>query len=434
MVSLSRYEQQLGEGREGRLKQICIENIIRYAEIVGATELCEVTKATVFCGAHNYLNVVDSDDPAKVFSLVNLGVEETVPFDTTYENCYIQSCVAPCDQWSPEPFGQDAELFDRNRQFIDMAKEAGVTVAGTCSPYLTGWIPVRGEHFVKTESGMTVLGNSLWGAMANADGIEAAFWSAICGRTPKYRNHIEENRGATHTVTVAASIQDLIEWDLLGSAIGQQLPTGSVPVVDGAFTGVTFEKLRQLFTTVAITSNCEICHVAGYTPEARSVEDALREKRPRGEISVDSSHLSEVYSNICSPGSGEVDFVSLGCPHFDINQIKRVAGYLSGEKISSHVHFMVWTVYPIKKMADENGYTRTIEDAGGHIYTSSCPGTIGSLFLNRYSGFVFDSLKQAGSVRSMVPGPVYYGDVYSCINAAIRGSWKEEDRWESTNR
>jgi hypothetical protein len=84
-------------------------------------------------------------------------------------------------------------------------------------------------------------------------------------------------------------------------------------------------------------------------------------------------------------------------------------------------------------MADENGYTQTIEDAGGHIYTSSCPGTMGDAFLSHYSGFVFDSLKQAGSVRSMVPGPVYYGDVYSCIDAAISGRWSEGNRWNETN-
>ena len=46
MVRLSAYENSLLEGKEGRLKQVCLENILRYAEILGAEELCEITKAT----------------------------------------------------------------------------------------------------------------------------------------------------------------------------------------------------------------------------------------------------------------------------------------------------------------------------------------------------------------------------------------------------
>jgi predicted aconitase len=430
MVNLSEYEETVLAGQEGRLKQVCLENIVHYAEILGAGELCEVTKATVFCGAHNYLNVLESDDPAEVFSRMNLALEEEViPFTKTHESCYIQSCAAPCDQYLHDPFGQSEAFFQKNRAYLEMARKAGVTITGTCAPYLTGWLPVKGEHFVTTESGMTVIGNSIWGAMGNADGIEAAFWSAICGRTPKWGKHIGENRAGTHRVHVDVPVRDLIEWDLLGSAVGHRLPTGSIPVIDGAFSGVIFQKLRQFCTTLAFISNCEMCHVVGYTPEARSVEDALHRKNPAGEFSITGSNLDVAYRCVCSSGEGHIDFVSLGCPHFDINQIKHAADYLRGKRINPGVHFMLWTVYPIKKMADENGYTRIIEEAGGHIYTSSCPGSMGDVFLKDYNGFVFDSLKQAGSVKSMVEVPVYYTDMYRCIDAAVAGRWKEEYGW-----
>jgi hypothetical protein len=32
-------------------------------------------------------------------------------------------------------------------------------------------------------------------------------------------------------------------------------------------------------------------------------------------------------------------------------------------------------------MVDENGYTRIIEEAGGHICSRSCHGTMGEVFL-----------------------------------------------------
>ena len=377
----------------------------------------------MFCGAHNYLNVSVSDDPNAVFSRMNLAVDEIILFDRTYGNCYIQSCVSPCDQYDHQPFTQSGAFFEKNAEFLEQARRAGVIITGTCAPYLTGWLPIRGEHFVTTESSVTVMGNSIWGAMGNFDGIEAAFWSAICGRTPKWGNHVEGNRAATHVVEVEAEVNSLVEWDLLGRAIGDPLATRAVPVISGDFQGVTFQKLRQLCTTLAISSNCEMCHLAGYTPEARSVEDALRGNKPADTLVIDESALQEAYSAVCDPGEGEIDFVSLGCPHYDIDQIKRVADYLQDKRISPNVHFMLWTVYPLKAMADENGYTRIIEEAGGHIYTSSCPGSIGEVFLKNYNAFVFDSLKQAGSIKLETSKPVYFGDVYSCIEAAVAGRW-----------
>ena len=402
---------------------------MRYAEVLGAEELCEVTKATVFCGSHNYLSVCASDDFDEVFSRVNLASDEIVPFDRTYEGCYVQSCVSPCDGEEFEPFGQTERFFATNAHWLERSREAGVTIAGSCAPYLTGWLLTRGEHFVTTESSVTLMGNSLWGAMGNADGIEAAFWSAICGRTPKWGLHVEENRAGTHLVEVQTELRTALEWDILGRAIGVSLPSGSLPVVSGRFSGVTFEKLRQFCTALAVSSNCRMAHVVGYTPEARSVEDALRGRPPAGVLVVDGPLMERSYDAVCTPGAGSVDLVSLGCPHYDIDQIKRVAHLLEGRRIHPDVHFAVWTVYPIKAMADRNGYTRIIEDAGGHIHTGTCPVTIGEVFLDRHSGFVFDSLKQAGAARSMTDHPVYLGDVAACVDAAVAGRWEEGLRW-----
>jgi predicted aconitase len=48
IVKLSDYENRLLDGEAGKLKQVAMQNIVRYAEILGAQSLCEVTKATVF--------------------------------------------------------------------------------------------------------------------------------------------------------------------------------------------------------------------------------------------------------------------------------------------------------------------------------------------------------------------------------------------------
>ena len=159
---LTDIEQAMLAGHEGRLKQVAMENIVRYADILGADELCRVTKATVFCGAHYYLNVMQNDDIEAVFSTMNLARrDETIPFDCIDRDCYTQSCVSICDGSDHKPFLQSEETFKRNLHYLEIEQKAGVIITGSCSPYLTGWIPVKGEHFVTTESGVTIIGNSL---------------------------------------------------------------------------------------------------------------------------------------------------------------------------------------------------------------------------------------------------------------------------------
>ena len=433
MLNLTDFENRIIDGQAGELKQVAMQNIVRYAEILGAQSLCEVTKATVFCGAHHYLETCKSENFDVVFSKMNMASDEMLIFDTTHDNCYVQSDVSPCDHHAFRPFGQTESFYNKNRHYLERARKAGVNIVGSCAPYLTGWLPIRGEHFVTTESGVTVIANSIWGAMGNADGIEAAFWSAICGRTPRWGNHVRENRAGTHLVQVKTRLENILEWDLLGKAIGGKLASGAIPVVSGKFFDVSFNKLRQMLTALAISSNCEMCHIVGYTPEARSIDDAFQGKQPSDECLIDNQCIRQAYDAVCDPGEGRVDFVSLGCPHYDIDQIKKTADYLKGKTIHPDVKFTIWTVYPIKAIADENGYTQIVEDAGGSIYTGTCPASIGEDYLNQYEAAVFDSLKQAECIKSAGVKNVYYGDARRCIDAAVTGKWESQYRWRNSS-
>ena len=111
MLILSDVENRIIDGEGGKLKQVAMQNIVRYAEILGAESLCEVTKATVFCGAHHYLETCKSENFDVVFSKMNMASDEVLIFDTTYDNCYVQSDVCPCDHHAYRPFGQTESFF-----------------------------------------------------------------------------------------------------------------------------------------------------------------------------------------------------------------------------------------------------------------------------------------------------------------------------------
>ena len=68
MVKLTEYEQKMLDGEMGPFKQRAIRKIVDYANALGAEELCEVTKATVYFGYHAYLDAVKSEDYDEIFS------------------------------------------------------------------------------------------------------------------------------------------------------------------------------------------------------------------------------------------------------------------------------------------------------------------------------------------------------------------------------
>lgn len=426
MVKLTTYEKDMLEGKMGRFKQIALQNIVKYAEALGAKELCEVTKATVYFGAHPYLEVVESENFDEIFSKMLLCTDEIVPLGEFAEQCMCQTCVGPCDQYEWEPLNLTKEFFDKNQNFLKLTKDKGVNIAGSCTPYFTGWLPLYGEHFVTTESSNVLMCNAILGAYGNSDGLEAAAWSAICGRTPKWGNHIKENRYGTHVFNIIdCKTESSLDWDVLGYTVGKLLPPHAIPVISGNFTKPDIIKLKQFFASLATTSGAEMCHIIGSTPEAQTLEMALNNKKPKEVINITKEDIEKSMKMLCDEGNEEIQFVTLGCPHYSLEEVRNAALYLKNKRVKKNVLLIIWTDISTKGMADANGYTDIIKAAGGHLLTSSCPLVIGKKCHEGVTGMVMDGAKQAHYMRSETNAKIYYGDMYKCIDAAIRGKWED---------
>ena len=176
-MHLSDEELKTLDGQFGPLKQKALEFIVQYANVLGAESLCRVSKAHLFCGAHHYLEAVRSKDMDEVMSEMWFCSADKTPFDTV--GCFSQSDCSPVDHLNWARMGCSEDEFRKNEQYPDRCLKAGGHLVGSCVPYMTGFMPVRGEHYVTTESHAVLMMNSLWGACANADGIEAAFCSAV---------------------------------------------------------------------------------------------------------------------------------------------------------------------------------------------------------------------------------------------------------------
>ncbi|WP_321389904.1 aconitase X catalytic domain-containing protein [uncultured Desulfuromusa sp.] len=425
MIKLTDIEKKVLQGDSGRLQQKALENIISYAEALGAEELCKVTKATLGLGAQPYLNHIQSDDYNKIFSRVYMCTDEVldISHNKFSASCFCMTCTENCDTEDYEEVGLTQEYFDKNGRFLEFARAAGVSMASTCAPYLLGWLPLKGEHFVTTESSNAMFCNSLLGACGNPDGVEAAAWSAICGRTPKWGLHCAENRYATHEFKIQCPAQSATDWDLIGYTIGRMLPAGGIPVITGDFDYPTTVEVKQLFASIATTSGAVMCHILGMTPEGQTMAMATGGHGVKESFQVSEEEYRKSLNVLCDAAPGPVDFISLGCPHYTLEEIRDVADYLCDKKIMAGVRLYIWTAYPLKEMARASGYLSIIENAGGRIMTSSCPIMVGESIMKNSRGVALDGAKQAHYIRSMTDVPVYFGDKYRCLDTALTGKW-----------
>lgn len=167
-----------------------------------------------------------------------------------------------------------------------------------------------------------------------------------------------------------------------------------------------------------------MCHIVGVTPEARTLEDALGGRDAQGIITITREDYEDGIRCLCDEGSSDVDFVSIGCPHYAIEELQRVAAYISGKKINPKVRFLVWTDISSKGVADVNGYTKIIEEAGGYLLVSGCPLNAGKPCHGNMRAMVFDAAKQAHYIKSETTAKVFYGTTEQCIDAAVSGRWE----------
>jgi len=95
-------------------------------------------------------------------------------------------------------------------------KEMGIIVTSTCTPYLSGNLPRFREHIAWSESSAVSFSNSVIGARTNREGGPSALAAAICGKTPNYDLHLDENRHPHVKIKVDIDMEFSSDFGALG--------------------------------------------------------------------------------------------------------------------------------------------------------------------------------------------------------------------------
>jgi len=425
-MNLTDTEKMMLEGREGLAVQKAMELLVRYGDALGAERLVDTNNV---CGA------VTAPTPEKMEMVKIKGLEHALnagfsemnlDSDTLIEVPRVKVYTCQLIQ----RFGPDtAGLHDGSRELLDLQEKSdkffgarGVHIMATCTPYQVGNVPVKGEHCAWMESSAVVYCNSVLGARTNTEGRESTGAASLTGKIPYWGYHLTENRFGTHMVEVEVPTDSMMDWGLLGYYVGE-IVQDDIPVLLGRLSQPDLAKLKHFGAAAASSGGVEMYHIPGVTPEAPSIESAFGHREPVHTLRYGKEERRTAYENLnASARDRNVDFVMLGCPHDSIEQVWQATRMLEGKRLHPDTELWIHTPRALRDLADRSGYTKIVEEAGGHILSDSCPA-ISRLMPKGTNVVATDSAKQAHYLPAITGVQTWFGSLEDCVQAAVTGKW-----------
>jgi predicted aconitase len=414
------------DGARGKARQKAMELLVRYAEALGAERFVDTTNVAGVPGSaspflQNYYKDKDAGDHDAIFSYFDLDSDEPVDVpEPLVHTSHLQGGADP-EHW--QTLGIKLEVFRNHQEREAFAARHGVEILKTCTPYLAGNVPVKGEHCAWMESSAVIYCNSVIGARTNTEGRESTSAAMLTGKIPDWGLHRVEHRVGTHRIEVAIPIESVMDWGMLGYFVGDVVQE-RIPVLVGRYSRPDIVGVKHFGAAASTSGGVEMYHIVGVTPEAETIEVACGGRAPLDTFVYGEAERRRVYDQLNSNArSADVDYVMLGCPHAALEQIKEAGELLAGRKISANCHLWLFTSRAVKREAEQAGYTQAIIDAGGLLMTDTCsafaqaipPGT-------RVAAL--DSAKQAHYLPAIMGIQAWFGSTRECIDAAITGRWR----------
>ncbi len=416
-MKLSDREKSMLNGDEGDAAAEALDYIVQFGEAFQAERLIDVSLCIYPAEQSIYEGMVDD-----AVEYADRGAKVRVPSaSTTLSNDLERPGITGCPK----------ELEDIQSKIQYAHRNMGVLETYTCAPQNLGFVAPKGSYAGLVESSAIIYYNSVLGVKANRGGMFTRY-TAVCGKYPLMGYLLDENRKGTRQFDVDIPPEKLRTYDAY-SALGMHIGAivgSEVPVINGIKPSRN-EFLLGLGAALATSGSVTLFHIPGVTPEARTVEEAFKGEKPREKFKVTEKDLQDVYEEWTNIESGEpIDFVQLGCPHYNLEQLRELAEKLEGKKISSDVRFWICTNRMTRKQAEYSGYVKTIEDAGALVVADTCPVESHlrkstcrdyGLKVPNVEAMVSDSGKMIRYVGDLIGCKTALRNLDQCIESAIKG-------------
>ena len=390
-MQLGKQEQAMFDGEMGGAARQSMEILLALGKIYGAERMIPVTSAQV--AGVSYKTIGDAG-LEYLQGMAHNGAKVRIP-------SFLNPAGMDRGQWKemkiPEKFAK------KQLEVLEAYAKMGIAMSCTCTPYLVGIRPKKGEHVAWSESSAVVFCNSVLGARTNREGGPSALAAAICGVTPNYGYHLEENRIADFAVEIDAPLKSASDFGALGAFSGEASKGRNVAFFGMEKKAAGEDRLKALGAAMAAWGSNALFFAKGITPEFSLSE------RPE-KISVSAKEISEMKARMGIPE--KPDLVAIGCPHASLEEIAEVASLVKGKKVDCEL--WVCTARQTKGKADKAGYTETIEAAGGRVVADTCM-VVCPLEEMGYKTTACNSGKAAKYLASLCRQKVVFGDAGDII-------------------
>jgi len=411
-MRLTEEERLLAQGDGGEAVGMAMRIVTETAKLLGANELVPIASAHIDgCLYHGDGGVFFAE------KLVDGKAKVRVP--TTLN-------VGAMDLLKPERIKGTAHQREMAVRQMKSYEQMGCRPTWTCAPYQAGHRPELGQHVAWGESNAVAFCNSVLGARTNRYGDFLDICCAITGRAPLSGLHLDRNRRATVLIDISSISERLRRHDVfypvLGSWLGRE--TGNaVAVIDGVPNTVTEDQLKALGAAAASTGAVGLFHVAGVTPEAATVEDALHHEEPESTIVLTTEAVLQTRDGLSTVGEERVDVVVLGSPHFSIQEFDQLEQALAGAKTEIPIH--VCTGRGVLQRLEQEGRADLLREAGVEIIVDTC--VVVAPILKTPGGVL---MTNSGKFAHYGPGTigydVVYGSLEDCVMTAKTGKVTRE--------
>ncbi|MCX6772337.1 MAG: aconitase X catalytic domain-containing protein [Candidatus Micrarchaeota archaeon] len=348
-MDLTREQQKLFDGEKGEAARQSMEILVALGRIYGAVNLIPVSSVQV---AGVSPKTIGDAGLEYLQDMVKGGAKVQIP-------TFLNPPGMDLKEWKkmgvPEAFAK------KQLAVLDAFTAMGITPTCTCTPYLVGVRPKVGEHVAWSESSAVAFCNSVLGARTNREGGPSALAAGICGATPNYGYHLDENRVAGILIDVQVEIKTPSDFGALGAYVGEISKGKNVAYQGISKSAATEDRLKGLGAAMAAWGSNALYYMKNVTPEFVLADSPEK-------ITVGAKELATMRAKLGMDDKPEL--VAIGCPHASIGEIEDVALYVKGKKLACAL--WVCTARQTKEKADKAGYTATIEAAGGKVVADTC--------------------------------------------------------------
>ncbi|MCE7529067.1 aconitase X catalytic domain-containing protein [Polynucleobacter sp. IMCC 29146] len=356
-MKLNQKEQAMLAGEFGPVKQMAIQHQIKVGDFFEAEDFVEVAQAHIMADTESLgeAGVVWLEGLAK-----NSSKDRVVSIPTITD-------PRGTDFTKAQQLGQTEKMLDLERRAIAAFVKMGVSMTDTCINYQTIMAPIYGEHVAFGDTGVVIYSNSICGARSNFEGGPSALSAGLTGRTPRYGYHLDSYRRPSQRFSIDWMPSSLNEWGALGAYIGKQ--TGNywaVPILEGVSAVPTSDSLKHFGAAMASFGSTALFHIAEITPEALRPQD----------LGIDQLSPNKIaYSDVMALQSSyrvtdDVDVVVFSAPQLSLIEMRSIADLCAGKQFK--IPLLAVTSPQVKADSDRMGLTKTIEDAGGTVFSGMC--------------------------------------------------------------